>query len=348
MSLKLPSEIAAAATNRGLKLIVNSSEQCNLRCVYCYETFTLGHMKLDVARGIVRLVERRVADGLDWLEIEFFGGEPLGAWNTVKYITGNVHELCQQHGVELLGAMTTNATLLHMDRLEWLVQHGIRAFQITLDGPREIHDARRMSLHKTGSFDVIWQRLAMMHTSNLAGLEVMIRVHFDASSWPVLTGRPGFLDTIIETFVRHDPRFKLHFHPIRNWGAGSAEGIEFFASRQDADAALQELLACASKAGLGPSQVPQLGEAPATGETGCEVCYAARANAFVIRADGAVSKCTVAFNDDRNLVGRLTKDGELIIGHELHTPWIRGLVSGDPADLACPAKGHIWPMYNRT
>lgn len=343
-SPKLPSEIAAAVTNRGLKLIVNSSEQCNLRCVYCYETFALGHMKLDVAKGIVRFIEQRAADGLDWLEIEFFGGEPLGAWNRVKYIAGNVHQLCRQHGVTLVGGMTTNATLLHMDRLEWLLKHGIRAFQITLDGPREIHDARRLSAQKTGTFDAIWQRLAMMQASSLVGLEVTIRVHFDASSWPILAGQPSFLDIIIETFVRHDPQFKLHFHAIGNWGAGSAEGIEFFARREGSRAALRDLLARVSEAGLGPSQVPQLKQAPATGEPRCEVCYAARANAFVIRADGAVSKCTVAFDDDRNVVGRLTKDGELIIDHELHIPWLRGLVSGDASALACPARGHIWPM----
>lgn len=344
MSLKLPLEIAASVTNRGLKLIINSSEQCNLRCVYCYETFALGHMKLDVAKAIVRLIEHRVADGLDWLEIHFFGGEPLGAWNTVKYIAGSAHELCQQHNVELLGGMTTNSTLLHKDRLEWLVQRGIGAFQITLDGPREIHDARRVSSQKTGSFDVVWQRLAMMRASNLPGLEVTIRIHFDASSWPILAGQPSFLDTIIETFVRHDPRFKLFFHPVENWGAGSGEGIKFFDTKKDSGAALRDLLTRVSDAGLGPNQVSQLREGCEIGESGYQVCYAARANAFVIRADGAVSKCTVAFDDGRNVVGRLTKEGELIIDHELHKPWLRGLVSGDASALACPAIGHIWPV----
>jgi uncharacterized protein len=342
MSLNLPSEIAAAVTNRGLKLIVNSSEACNLRCVYCYETFALGHMKSDIAVGIVRLVERRVADGLDWLEIEFFGGEPLGAWNTVKYITGNLYELSQRYDVKLIGGITTNSTLLHVDRLEWLVQHGITAFQITLDGPPEIHDTRRVSPRKTGSFDVIWQRLAMMKASNFVDLDVTIRVHFDASSWPMLVERPSFVDTIIETFVRHDPRFKLLFYPLGNWGAGSPERIVFFTSHNDERAALQDLLARASEAGLGPSQLPQLRHGPATGESGYAVCYAARANAFVIRADGAISKCTVAFDDDRNVVGRLTKEGELIIDHELHTPWLRGLVSGDASALTCPALGYIW------
>jgi len=301
-------------------------------------------MKLEVAKGIARLIEKRIADGLEWLEIEYFGGEPLGAWNTVKYLTGIFYELCQKHGVTLIGGMTTNSILLHKDRLEWLVQHGIRAFQITLDGPRELHDVRRVSLHKTGSFDMIWQRLAMMHASNLDGLEVTIRVHFDASSWPSLVEQPSFVDTLIETFVRHDPRFKLHFNPIENWGAGGAEGIKFFASRQDAHAALRDLLARVRNAGLDPSQVPQLRQNPETKGAGCAVCYAARANAFVIRADGAVSKCTLAFDDDRNVVGRLTKDGELIIDHGLHIPWVRGLVSGDASALACPARGHIWSL----
>jgi uncharacterized protein len=343
MSLKLPSEIAMAVTNRGLKLTVNSSEQCNLRCAYCYETFALGHMKLDVAKGIVRLIEKRVADGLEWLEIEFFGGEPLGAWNTVKYLTGRIYDLCQQHNVTLIGGMTTNATLLHKERLEWLAQHGITAFQITLDGPREIHDTRRVSLHKVGSFDVVWQRLAMMRASDLRDLEVTIRVHFDASSWRILVEQPSFLDTIIETFVRHEPRFKLHFNPIEKWGGGDAEGIKFFASQQDSRAVLEDLLFRVSQAGLRSSQVPQLRESHKTGESDY-VCYAARANAFIIRSDGAVSKCTVTFDDDRNVVGRLTKEGELIIDHERHKPWLRGLVSGDASALACPAKGHIWPM----
>jgi uncharacterized protein len=301
-------------------------------------------MKLDVTNGITRLVEKRAVDGLDWLEIDFFGGEPLVAWNTVKYLTGRLYDLCQQHGVTLVGGMTTNATLLHKDRLEWLVQHGITAFQITLDGPREIHDARRVSAQKTSSFDVIWERLAMMRASGLASLEVTIRLHFDASSWATLVGQPSFLDTIIETFVRRDPRFKLHFNPVEKWGGGSAEGIEFFASHADSRTVLRDLLARVSRAGLGPTQVPQLGQGPATGESGHAVCYAARANAFVIRADGGVSKCTIAFDDDRNLIGRLTKEGELIIDHELHIPWLRGLVSGDASALACPAKGYIWPM----
>lgn len=240
--------------------------------------------------------------------------------------------------------MTTNATLLHMDRLEWLVQHGITGFQITLDGAREIHDARRTYSDKSGSFDLIWQRLAAMRASKLADLNTTIRMHFDAASWPKLVEHPSLIDAVIEAFLKNDPRFKLRFNSLENWGPVSADGINFFASRRASRLALQELLARVRNAGLDQSQVPQLRQEAITGESGCQVCYAARANAFVIRANGDVSKCTVAFDDDRNVVGRLTRDGDLIINHERHTPWLRGLVSGDDSELACPAKGHIWPM----
>jgi uncharacterized protein len=341
MSLRLPSNLAAAVTNRNLKLIVNSSEQCNLRCVYCYESFTLGHMKSDVAKSIVRFISRRAEDGLDWLELEFFGGEPLGAWNTVKHLTGEVHEICRRHGVRLIGGMTTNATLLNPERLDWLAQHGITGFQITLDGPREVHDARRVSAQKTGSFDAIWQRLEMMRASDHADLDVTIRVHFDARSWTVLIEKCGLLDRIVETFLRDDARFKVHFNSLNNWGGGSGEGVEFFAGRRQSQPALEKLLAHIREAGVGPRQASQLREG--SGDEAGYVCYAARANAFVIRSDGGVSKCTVAFDDARNLVGRLTADGELLINHETHSKWVRGLVTGDESALACPAKGHVWP-----
>jgi hypothetical protein len=32
----------------------------------------------------------------------------------------------------------------------------------------------------------------------------------------------------------------------------------------------------------------------------------------------------------------------MIIDHERHLPWLRGLMSGDPMALACPAMGFLW------
>jgi hypothetical protein len=55
-----------------------------------------------------------------------------------------------------------------------------------------------------------------------------------------------------------------------------------------------------------------------------------------------VAKCTVAFEDDRNTIGRLEENGDLVVDHDRHLPWLRGLLSGEPVALSCPARGYLW------
>jgi uncharacterized protein len=141
MSIELAEHIAHAVTNRGLKLILNPTEQCNLRCVYCYETFSSGRMSEAIIDGVLNLVERRCSLGLEWLEIEFFGGEPFAAWAVVQRLARGIQEKCKKHRVALVGSATTNATQLNPDRLAFLVENRFTAFQITLDGPKRIHDS---------------------------------------------------------------------------------------------------------------------------------------------------------------------------------------------------------------
>jgi uncharacterized protein len=66
------------------------------------------------------------------------------------------------------------------------------------------------------------------------------------------------------------------------------------------------------------------------------VCYAAKPNAWVVRSDGALAKCTVGLDDPRNHVGDLRPDGSLAVRDELVRPWLRGWVDGDALSLHCP------------
>ena len=69
------------------------------------------------------------------------------------------------------------------------------------------------------------------------------------------------------------------------------------------------------------------------------ICYASAPNAIVIRSDGSLAKCTVAFNDDRNRVGKINGDGTLAIDHEKVQPWLRGLKNLDFNTMGCPLYG---------
>lgn len=71
------------------------------------------------------------------------------------------------------------------------------------------------------------------------------------------------------------------------------------------------------------------------------ICYAAKPNSLLVRADGRIGKCTVALNDDRNTIGRVNEDGTLTLDSHLLQPWIRGLHDLDAQTLACPLAGML-------
>jgi uncharacterized protein len=68
------------------------------------------------------------------------------------------------------------------------------------------------------------------------------------------------------------------------------------------------------------------------------ICYAGKANSILIRANGRIGKCTVAFDDDRNDIGHIGDNGSLIINNAKLQPWIRGLGSLNSKVTGCPIK----------
>lgn len=56
----------------------------------------------------------------------------------------------------------------------------------------------------------------------------------------------------------------------------------------------------------------------------------------MIRADGSLSKCTVALEDPRNRVGRINEDGTLLIENESIRSFMRGFQSLKETELSCP------------
>jgi uncharacterized protein len=59
-----------------LGLTIFPTEKCNLRCVYCYETFPNIRLNDEVSSSIRQLLAYRAGD-LRHLSIGWFGGEPL-------------------------------------------------------------------------------------------------------------------------------------------------------------------------------------------------------------------------------------------------------------------------------
>lgn len=338
-------EIARAISNDYLHLTVNPTERCNLRCVYCYETFVLRKMQPKLISGILNLVKRRAERGLKAFKLDFFGGEPLAAWDVVEKLSCELSAICRTNGTEMFGGITTNGVLLDRSRVDLLAAHDVRAFQVTLDGPQDVHDKRRITRDGNGTFQQVWRALETLKACPHR-LNVLIRMHFDPSTIERQFGDDGFLRLVVREFARGDLRFHLHFHAVGRWGGPNDRDIPVFRSSLDEKAAIDRLTTEALGAGCAQEQLAQCNHDAPRGESGHTICYAAQANAFVIRSDGRVAKCTVAFEDDRNTVGRLTESGDLVIDQSRHLPWLQGLVTGDPLALTCPAIVYLWGKGN--
>src|SRR5690625_2820083 len=82
-----------------LHLILLASEDCNFRCVYCYEDFQRGTMDPGVRQGVRRLVEKRLHK-LRQLRISWFGGEPLYGFETIEELAPYFVRAAREHDLD--------------------------------------------------------------------------------------------------------------------------------------------------------------------------------------------------------------------------------------------------------
>jgi uncharacterized protein len=143
-------------TARSFRATVVLTLDCNLDCPYCFEgPFRDGSAMDDAtARQLTTFFGRELQQGRD-LEISFYGGEPLMALPRLRQIARSLGEAAREHGRAFSFSLVTNGTLLTRPLVESLLPLGLRSVQVTLDGPRELHDQQRPFVGGSGSFDAI-------------------------------------------------------------------------------------------------------------------------------------------------------------------------------------------------
>ena len=333
-------QIAETISNKIQQLIILPTERCNFRCTYCYEDFLIGKMKIEVQESIENYLDRRVPE-LSHLSLQWFGGEPLLAKQIVLRLSPYANRRCKQHGVSLTGGITTNAYVLTFDLFEELLSYEQRFFQITLDGWQEGHDAVRKLANGRRTFQQIWDNLCATKRSD-EQFSIQIRIH-------VRRNNRESLEILVDNLAREfggDERYTLDFEHLRNLGGPGGSTVErplsinelreieiSLRSRFSAAAAAMSSTASVPGAPLSESQVG------VAANTIPYICYAAKPNSILIRADGRLGKCTVALNDDRNTIGHISRDGTMKLNNERVRPWVRGLSDLDPNALSCPLGG---------
>lgn len=138
------------------------SEACNLACDYCYYS-TCGGKPGAVNRIDSALLERFISQFMarsnGQASFAWQGGEPLLAGLDFFREVVSLQAKYAPPGTVISNSLQTNATLITPEWAQFFKRYHFLV-GVSLDGPREIHDARRVYASGGGSFNRVMQGIA--------------------------------------------------------------------------------------------------------------------------------------------------------------------------------------------
>ena len=140
-------------------LCLHVSHDCNLRCKYCFAStgdFGTGHrmtMDFETAKRAIDWVVAKSGKRRN-IEIDFFGGEPLMALDTVKRTVEYARSLEKEHDKVFRFTITTNGVLLNDETIEY-INREMSNVVLSLDGRQPVNDRMRPTVNGKGSYEVI-------------------------------------------------------------------------------------------------------------------------------------------------------------------------------------------------
>lgn len=163
------------ANKRPLRFVFCPTFACNLRCNYCFEkrlpNIYMSDDMLLKAFESVKLISKTYKGKLEGIEL--FGGEPL--LPKTKPLVKKIIDFALSMEAEI--TIISNGVFAK-EFIEVLkpADDYIDMIQITMDGPKEINDKRRIKRNGKGSFDDICKSIDSLLAS---GMYVNLRVNID-------------------------------------------------------------------------------------------------------------------------------------------------------------------------
>lgn len=143
-------------------LVLNVANECNLGCSYCFAAqgdygAPRRLMSEETARASVDFLLANSGDH-ESVTLVFFGGEPLMNLSLIKKLVDYATEAGRKAGKRVEFTMTTNATYLTAEVIQFLSEHKI-GVSVSIDGPKKYHDLRRFYKGGVGSYDMVEPRV---------------------------------------------------------------------------------------------------------------------------------------------------------------------------------------------
>ena len=163
-------------SKNSLSLTIAPTMACNFRCIYCFEQGHYGNSMMDeeTQESLMKFIKSRLGE-VKAVHVSWFGGEPLLGMPIIESLSQQIMALCEEREIQYYAGIITNGYLLTRETAEKLKKYKVQFVQVTVDGPKKIHDARRPTINGQGTYDVIMNNLKTIRGI----LHVHLRINVD-------------------------------------------------------------------------------------------------------------------------------------------------------------------------
>lgn len=189
-------------------LCLHIAHDCNLACRYCFAQEGEYHgrralMTPEVGKKALDFLIRNSGNRRN-LEVDFFGGEPLMNWDTVKELVAYGRKQEKKFDKNFRFTLTTNGVLLNEEVMEFANQEMANVV-LSIDGRKEVHDYMRPFRKGAGSYDLIvpkFQKMAeQRHQTNYYVRGTFTHYNLDFAADVLHLADLGFKQISIEPVV---------------------------------------------------------------------------------------------------------------------------------------------------
>ena len=164
--------------NLNLSLTICPTMDCIFRCPYCFESRKHGKMTEENQKRLVEFVRNNIKTCKS-MDVLWFGGEPLMAFDVIENLSKEFLKICEEYNIPYTAYIISNAYLIDDEIAKKFVEYKISGIQVTIDGPKEIHDTRRVLEGNVGTYEKICENIKILQNYDI---KITIRINIDKTN----------------------------------------------------------------------------------------------------------------------------------------------------------------------
>ena len=279
-----------------LNVTVLPNLDCNFACVYCFEGDAKGkfYMTDETAGQVISFIKNKFTVGKKYLNIDFFGGEPMLSSGLVKSISEEMKAFAEGRGAAYTFTLVSNGSLFRRPIAEELAALGLTTVKITLDGDADMHNRCRPFKSGAGSFETIIRNIK--ETCGI--VKIGIGGNFDQENYERFV---LLLDYLEKEGLTPDKIYKIKFDPVMKRPQNDTSPADY----HDGCMSINEPWLLKAGNMLRQEILRRGYDTPKIIPTPCMIEIS---DAFVVNYDGVVYKCPVFVGKKGFEIGSV-KDG---------------------------------------